>query len=121
MPQPERPPIRAVVFDLDGLMFNTEEIFRQTGTELLRRRGKDAPNEVFARMMGRRAPEAFAVMIEMMELDDSIDDLRSESEIVFRSIIDDVLAPMPGLFTLLDWIDEAQLGTGVATSSGRVP
>ncbi len=114
-----RPEIRAVVFDLDGLMFNTEEVFRQTGTEVLRRRGKDAPHEVFARMMGRRAPEAFAVMIEMMELTDSIDELRAESEDVFRSILDDVLAPMPGLFTLLAWIEEARLAKGVATSSGR--
>ena len=30
---------RAVVFDLDGLMFNTEELYQDVGGELLRRRG----------------------------------------------------------------------------------
>ena len=29
---------RAVVFDLDGLMFNTEELYVEVGTEILRRR-----------------------------------------------------------------------------------
>ena len=30
---------RAVVFDLDGLMFNTEELYQEVGSEILRRRG----------------------------------------------------------------------------------
>jgi len=29
-------PIRAVCFDLDGLMFNTEDIFNEVGVEVLR-------------------------------------------------------------------------------------
>ena len=29
---------RAVVFDLDGLMVNTEELYQEVGTELLQRR-----------------------------------------------------------------------------------
>ena len=35
------PNIRAVCFDLDGLMFNTEVIFNEVGHELLRRRDRD--------------------------------------------------------------------------------
>ena len=54
--------IVAVVFDLDGLMFNTEEIFNETGTELLRRRGIYETQPVIDRMMGRRADEAFFEM-----------------------------------------------------------
>ena len=51
-------PIRAVVFDLDGLMVNTEEVFHLTGHELMRRRGKVATQELFNAMMGRRARES---------------------------------------------------------------
>ena len=32
-------PMRAVVFDMDGLMFNTEDVYTLTGSELLGRRG----------------------------------------------------------------------------------
>ncbi len=112
--------IQAVVFDMDGLMFNTEDVFHLTGTELLRRRGKPAPPEVFQAMMGRRAEEAFQAMIDIMELDDEIPALKVESAEIFESLLDDVLAPMPGLFELLDVIEERQLPKAVATSSARV-
>ena len=107
------------MFDMDGLMFNTELVFNATGTELLRRRGKVPHPQLFQRMMGRRAAEAFTAMIELMELTDTIDELQEESEAIFYDLLDDVLAPMPGLFRLLDRIESAGLPKGVATSSGR--
>ncbi len=113
------PDIQAVVFDLDGLMFNTEEIFHLTGHELLRRRGIDATPEIFAGMMGRRANEAFQAMIDIARISDSIDDLKFESEIIFRELMVDRLAPMPGLFELLQTIEGRGLPKAVATSSER--
>lgn len=109
----------AVVFDLDGLMFNTEVVFHETGTELLRRRGKPAPPELFAAMMGRRAPDAFRVMIEMMELDDSVETLQPESWELFCTLLDKHLEPMPGLLDLLGQLEAAGVRKAVATSSGR--
>lgn len=111
--------IRGVVFDLDGLMFNTEDVFHLTGTELLRRRGKRATPELFHAMMGRRASEGFRAMIELMDLTESIEELKIESEAIFNELIDDHLAPMPGLLDLLDLIDSRGLPKGVATSSDR--
>lgn len=113
------PRIEAVCFDLDGLMFNTEEVFHRTGTELLRRRGKPAPIEVFHAMMGRRAHEAFQKMIDMMELTDAIADLAAESGEIFDAILIEHIAPMPGLLDLLDLIEARGLPKGVATSSDR--
>ncbi|MEW4488199.1 HAD family phosphatase [Thalassoglobus sp. JC818] len=114
-----KPEIRAVAFDLDGLMFNTEEVFNRTGTEVLRRRGKVPHPELFMSMMGRRADEAFQVMIDMMELTDSIPELKSESEEVFGVFLDEMVAPMPGLLDLLDRIEQRNLPKAVATSSHR--
>ncbi len=111
--------IRAVVFDMDGLMFNTEQVFNQSGTELLRRRGKTPPLELFHSMMGRRAHEAFQVMIDIMELTESIDELKVESEEIFDSMLDEVLAPMPGLINLLSVIESRNIPKSVATSSER--
>lgn len=115
----ELPDIKAVVFDLDGLMFNTEEIFHLTGHELLRRRGIEATPEIFAGMMGRRANEAFQAMIDLTRISDSIDDLKFESEMIFRELMVDRLAPMPGLFELLVTIEDRGLSKAVATSSER--
>jgi HAD superfamily hydrolase (TIGR01509 family) len=111
--------IRAVCFDFDGLMFNTEDVFHLTGTELLRRRGKCATPEVFQAMMGRRSHEAFQAMIDLMQLTDSIADLSIESGAIFEEFLETHLAPMPGLYELLDVIEKAGIPKGVATSSNR--
>ena len=114
-----QPMIKAVVFDLDGLMINTEEIYCLTGTEQLRRRGKTATRELFDRMMGRRPREAFQVMIEMMDLTESFEELLEESVVIFGDLLDEHLRPMPGLFELLERIESRALPKGVATSSRR--
>ena len=101
-------------------MVNTEEVFHMTGHELLRRRGKVATQALFNQMMGRRAREAFAAMIEMMELSDTVDDLQAESESIFDGLLVTKLRMMPGLLELLDHIEASHLPKGVATSSDRV-
>ena len=70
------PTIRAVVFDFDGLMVNTEDVFQMSGTELLRRRGKEPTPAIFHGMMGRRSHEALAYLIEVMGLNDTVEQLQ---------------------------------------------
>jgi HAD superfamily hydrolase (TIGR01509 family) len=114
------PQIRAVVFDLDGLMFNTEDIFNEVGRQVLHRRGKEMTRDLLQQMMGRRAPEALQLMIDFHSLEaDTIPGLIEESRILFTELAVDRLAPMPGLFALLEHIEARGLAKGVATSSGR--
>ena len=112
-------PIDAVVFDLDGLMLNTEDVFELAGQELVQRRGREMTRECHHRMLGRRPLEAFEIMCEMLEIDEPIDDLLAESRAIFDGLLDDVLAPMPGLFELLERVDRRELPKAVATSSPR--
>jgi HAD superfamily hydrolase (TIGR01509 family) len=118
-PTGPEPRIQAVVFDLDGLMFNSEDIFHEVGETTLRRRGKQLTPELHSRMLGRRAPEAMQICIEYHSLPDTVDDLLQETRELFEQLSAIQLAPMPGLHRLLDHIDEHQLPKGVATSSGR--
>jgi len=111
--------IKAVVFDLDGLMFNTESVFTLAGTELLKRRGKTPTPDLFHRMMGRRPVEGFQILISVMELSETFEELARESEEIFTVMLADRLAPMPGLYELLDVIEQRGLPKGVATSSPR--
>jgi HAD superfamily hydrolase (TIGR01509 family) len=111
--------IDAVVFDLDGLMFNTEIVFNEVGHEILRRRGKQMTRELIDQMMGRRAHEAIQIMIDLHQLPDTVHELAAESQILFFELARDRLAPMPGLLTLLDRIEQRGLPRAVATSSAR--
>jgi HAD superfamily hydrolase (TIGR01509 family) len=111
--------IKAVVFDFDGLMFNTEEIFNRSGRELLRRRGREMTPELLSLMMGRRSDEAFPLMIAALGLSESAAELRAEERDIFHGLLWTHVAPMPGLYELLIHIEERGLPKGVATSSRR--
>ena len=98
--------IRAVCFDLDGLMFNTEVIFNEVGHELLRRRDKVMTHDLITAMMGRRAVEAVQVMIDWHGLPDSAEKLIDESQILFFELAHNRLEAMPGLYELLETITD---------------
>jgi len=115
---PSRRP-RAVVFDLDGLMFNTEELYQHVGTEILRRRGREFTSELLDAMMGRPSQSALGLMIEWHELDDTVEGLLAETDAIFPPILDAQLATMPGLMELLAALETAEVPKAIATSSRR--
>lgn len=115
----EPSPLQAVVFDLDGLMFNTEQLYQQVGTELLRRRGKTFGPDLLDRIMGRRTHVALQMMIDWHKLPDTVEILSAESAEIFSGILETQLAQMPGLGELLDALEAAGLRKAIATSSVR--
>jgi len=113
-------PLRAVVFDLDGLLFNTEELYQRVGTEILRRRGHDFTQELLDAMMGRPSPIALQIMIDRHQLGDTVEQLMRETEETFPPILDAYLAPMPGAAALLNALETAKRPKAIATSSRRM-
>jgi HAD superfamily hydrolase (TIGR01509 family) len=111
--------IKAVVFDMDGLMLNTEDVFELAGQELLGRRGKEMTDRIRHRMIGRRPAEAFAALTELTGITEPVEDLMEETREIFAEIAKVHLACMPGLFDLLDRIEDRPLPRAVATSSPR--
>jgi beta-phosphoglucomutase-like phosphatase (HAD superfamily) len=110
---------RAVVFDLDGLLFNTEELYQFVGTELMRRRGKTFEEELIQKIMGRPQPVALQMMIDWHGLDTTVDILAKETQEVFEEILDERLELMPGAADLLLALEAARIPKAIATSSGR--
>ena len=111
--------LQAVVFDLDGLMFNTEELYQEVGGQLLARRGCRLTDDLLDQMMGRRSRVALQIMIDWHDLDDTIEQLQAETTEIFSEILPTRLAPMPGLLALLDALENARLPKAIATSSRR--
>ncbi len=109
---------RAVVFDLDGLMFNTEELYQDVGGELLRRRGKKFTGDLLDQMMGRPAKVSLQIMIDWHQLADTPDELARETEDIFAGILAERLECMPGLIELLASLEGAGIPKAIATSSG---
>ncbi len=117
---PSPPTLQAVVFDLDGLMFNTEGLYQQVGSEVLRRRGKEFTSDLIDQMMGRQAHKALQLMIDWHKLDDTPAELAEESMAIMFGLLPDQLEPMPGLPGLLDSLEANDVPKAIATSSSRV-
>lgn len=112
-------PLRAVVFDLDGLMFNTEDIYQETGRTVLARRGCEFEPALIDQMMGRPSLKALEIMIQWNKLTDTVEALAAESAEVLYGLLQNQLCPMPGLLELLAALEQAGIPKAIATGSGR--
>jgi HAD superfamily hydrolase (TIGR01509 family) len=110
--------IDAVVFDLDGLLVNTEDLYQHVGTEMLRRRGRTFDGDLLDAMMGRPQKVALQVMIDWHQLSDTVEGLAAETKEIFQSLLHSRLTPMPGAVALVEDLMGRGLPRGVATSSG---
>lgn len=114
------PAITAVAFDLDGLMVNTEELYTEVGGVLLARRGKQVTRELLDNMMGRQSSVALQVMIDWHDLDTTVQQLEQETDEIFLGLLEERLAPMPGLLQLLEKLEKNNVPKAVTTSSRRL-
>ncbi|MGD9126065.1 MAG: HAD family phosphatase [Planctomycetia bacterium] len=109
----------AVAFDMDGLMFNTEDVYSDTGSVLLERRGHKFTKDLKDAMMGLNPKLSFEVMIDWYSLEDDWKSLAEESEEVFLGLLESSLAPMTGLLGLLDRLESLGIPKAVTTSSSH--
>ncbi len=109
----------AVVFDMDGLMFNTEDIYTAVGMELLRRRGHEFTSELKNEMMGLQPQPSFEMMIRRCNLPDTWQELADESNRLFLSFLEGRIVALPGLLELLAALERAGLPKAIATSSSH--
>jgi HAD superfamily hydrolase (TIGR01509 family) len=109
--------IRAVVFDLDGLMFDTEDLFFRVASEALAARGKAFTPDIMKQFIGRRANEVVHLWTTLVGVEGPIEEFLEDVRQRFYGVMDAAVHPMPGLFVLLDRLHRLALPTAVATSS----
>ena len=119
MPDPaELPRPLAVAFDCDGLLLNTEDVFELAGTEMMAKRGHRFDAGVRGVMIGKRADEAFAALVDHLGLPETIAELRAEASELFTKHLEGRLALMLGVRELVEACEAAGLPRAVCTSSG---
>lgn len=114
------PPLQAVTFDLDGLMFNTEMLYERVMRQLLAKRQKPFEQQLLDQMMGRPGLIALTILRDWHGLDEAVEDIYADSDSIFLDLLDRELAPMPGLEELLAALEQHNVPKGIATSS-RAP
>jgi HAD superfamily hydrolase (TIGR01509 family) len=111
------PKIEAVIFDMDGLMFDTEDLFSEVQSRMARKRGKVFTRSIKEKMMGQKALDAIKIMLQELGIHESPEAVLKEQVIAYTEFLKIKSQPMKGLFELLDFLEGQKIRKGVATSS----
>ena len=109
----------AVLFDMDGLMVDTEPLARLAWQRVAGRYGATVTDDLYNRMLGRRTVESAQLVLDVLRLPVSRDELVARKTAEYLRSIDGGVPAMPGLWALLDRIKVLGLSWGVATSTPR--
>lgn len=108
--------MKAIIFDMDGLMIDTEGLYFETERELAKSFGKCVKDETLWKMMGRKPIEAISIYVEDLQLNiDPQEVLKMRDEIFQEKLIREV-TPMPGLYEILESF-RGKLKMAIATGS----
>ena len=110
--------MRAVVFDMDGVLFDTEVVCMKSWTAIAARRGLPMMEEVFPKCIGLNANDSRQVVLEAYGEDFDYPVFRQETAEWFRNYIEENGLPIkPGVHRLLDWLKENGYQIGLASST----
>ena len=110
--------ISAVIFDMDGLMIDSERVYWSAGREVARRRGKTVLDATLGRMMGRSPVDSMTVFATETGIAEPPELLLAERDARVYEILQEGATPMPGLFEALTRL-HGNYRLAIATSARR--
>ncbi len=109
--------IKATIFDMDGLMVETESLYFQAESEVARQYGKTFSMELMEKMMGHKAARSIRIMMETLDIEGTVEEVEGLRDTLYRDLLLSRVEPMNGLFEFLNWLENHGFRKAVATSS----
>lgn len=114
-----RAALQAVIFDMDGLMIDSESLAKEAWQATARRFGREIDEAMFMRMLGLRETECTAMVLEALALPVTAEALWQERNDLFLASLPGRLKAMPGLPELVVELQARGLRRAIATSGER--
>jgi HAD superfamily hydrolase (TIGR01509 family) len=111
---------RAIAFDLDGVLINSEPLYRKGFINFLRERRREPDELIFTKMMGAVGREAILICKDHFQFTEAPEELATACSQHFRAVIEhEPIELLPGVIDLLERLTLKKIPFAVATSSGR--
>lgn len=109
---------RHVIFDMDGVLLDTERFYTEVTRDFVSRWGKTFDWSIKQHMLGRPAIESARYLVTALDLPVSPEDYLAEREKALAALVTEAEA-MPGARRLTDTLRDRGVPMAVATSSPR--
>lgn len=110
---------KGAIFDMDGLMFDTESLFSEVQTKICKKRNKQFTVDLKHKMMGQKAIDAITIMLNGLDIKENPVSVFEEQNIDYLELLRTKAVPMSGLFELFNFLNEKNIRKAVATSSNK--
>jgi HAD superfamily hydrolase (TIGR01509 family) len=113
------PGIQAVIFDMDGLLVDSEPLARRSWEKVIQPYGRVLDDETYASMIGLRLEESSRLLQSRLAIPVEADELGRQKETILADLGTEGVPPMPGLDRLMDELRLRTIPWAVATSNRR--
>ena len=93
--------MRGIIFDMDGLMIDSEKVYWAVGRQIAREFGKEVSDQTLGKMMGRSPLESVTIYARDLGLTQTPQELLEMREARVRQVLEQGVDPMPGLLEVL--------------------
>lgn len=114
-----RAQIQAVVFDLDGLLVDSEPVQIEAWDAFLAQYGHALDPALLGDMFGLRVWDSARLVRDRLALPLSVDEVVAQRDAIFFDLLPGRLQPMPGTVELVTALTQRGLPLGLATSGHR--
>ena len=109
--------VKAVVFDMDGLLFDSESVYRDAMIATAADMGFELPDHIFRRLVGVPWAGNVIMMVEHYGPEFDHEAFRIEASRRFHVVADVEICLKAGVLEILDHLDARSLPRAVCTSS----
>ncbi|MFB0568432.1 MAG: HAD family hydrolase, partial [Nitrososphaeria archaeon] len=111
--------ISAAIFDLDGVIVDSEPLHYLSEKDMLSKRGVNLRRSDTKDIVGRTEMESMQYLKDRFGLKDSAKHLYEEKQRIYKRMLRNAVKPRPGLFKLLNDLEDKGMTLAIASSAPR--
>ena len=112
--------IKGVIFDMDGVLVDSEEHICKAAMLMFEKRGLHVKPEDFLPFVGRGEDKYLGGVAQKYNLKVDIEKVKAETYHIYETLVEGNLEPLPGVVDFIQKAKQKNLKIAVATSADRI-